>query len=238
MPLDLDQGPRLADPPARMIGLTHTKPSPTVLLCIGLPSGMAALSALAGLGGAAFGADQVALALLGFEFVCLAAGVLGVLAALGLFGASIEVAGLCVAGAIIVGSGFGSLSVQHTLGGVGLLPFLAGRAALGGVILFGCVLLSLGGSVKGWTRLLIGVALAGPVLIVVGLAGLGRMQGLASAVKPWPPAALWALGMFAFVLGAVVFSIGAHLIINAFDPSLRRESGAGPEPKPSGASAE
>ncbi|MEO0513189.1 MAG: hypothetical protein AAF108_09890 [Planctomycetota bacterium] len=183
---------------------------------------MSGLSAVAGVVLSVFGSDQVLLPLLGFEAVTIVAGVLGALVGFGLLGGGVPVGALCVAGTIVMGSVFGSISVQHAVGGTSLVPFVVLRAVLGGAVLLGATIVALGPTPAGWRRLAVGLALSGPVLFAVGLIALGRGRSFTGPLTSMPPAALWAGGLVAFVVASVVFAVGVDLLIRAFDPDLQR----------------
>lgn len=202
---------------------------------IGLPSLLVALSAAAGVPFAAFAGDIPAMNLMGFELVNLTAGVIGVLIGLGRFRAGTGLGALCVAGAIAVGSLFGSISTQHAFAGVQILPIAFARAGLAGLILFAMAMHLLGTNKGAWFRLILGAVLGLPPLTVAAMAATGRGTNLFSSMSSLPPVVSLFIGSVVFIIGSVLLAVGVHLVVRAFE--LGRISAAEPDQTPAKPSA-
>ena len=197
-------------------------PSPLIKVGVLLASGIGLLSALAGVIAAFTAFPKPLYGLFGFELVCVVAGVLGVLAGLGKFRSGYALALLCVAGTFFTSAIFGLwLDARQNAQTPSEVSIVWG--AIYGRIGLGMVLGALAGLAvlmrerRSWGYLIKGARLLAPVLAIVAWVGLTGGRALTTPLE----GALEPIRMVALVLGAlvmmVVFSIGAHLCIRAFE---------------------
>ncbi|MEQ8769810.1 MAG: hypothetical protein RIB60_04800 [Phycisphaerales bacterium] len=168
------------------------------------------------------GFERPVLGMFGFELVAAIAGVLGVMLGLGRFREGFGLGALCVAGTFVAAALFGLYldananvsSAEGTrmvkLAILAHVGFGGAIAALGGI----AVLLR---SKRSWGMLIKGVLIASPAVLIA--AWLQRTNASALTTELGPNASMArAIGV---VMGAVVlmvlFSVGAHLCIRAFE---------------------
>ncbi len=180
------------------------------------------LVAVAGAGYALMGFERPVLGMFGFELVAAIAGALGVMIGLGRFREGFGLGALCVAGTFVAAALFGlyldananvstaegtrmvKLAILAHVGCGGLI------AALGGI----AVLVR---SRRSWGTLAKGVLIATPAVMIA--AWLLRTNASALTTELGPNASMArAIGVIigAFLL-MVLFSVGAHLCIRAFE---------------------
>jgi hypothetical protein len=191
-----------------------------VRLVVGVLCAAVGLSAL-GLGlGAAFAGPKVVWVLLGFEVVTLAAGVIGVLFALGRFREAPGLALACVAGTFFVAAVLGYVGSGRQLplaeGGIALKGMLLARLAAAMVVGGGGGGLVLARDRRSWGYLIKSAALGGPVLLALGVyaASPVRVRGALDSLPGW----LVAVGLIVGgLLGIVMVSASVHLLVRAFE---------------------
>ncbi|RNC81987.1 MAG: hypothetical protein ED559_09455 [Phycisphaera sp.] len=202
---------------------------------IALVGGLVALSALPGIwiglfGHEAWGTTPLPL-LAGFELLTLLAGVTAVVIGFRPRGDGFGLAGLCIAGGIMVSAVLGSIIFQNS--GPGVPPLksyvmlrllaMALIAALTGVV-------KLSDRMDCWKRVVIGAAMLLPLAAMGGLFVTGRggrVSGLLAGTGPIMNMVLWTL--LAVVLGILTIA-GGHILIRAFELTREPKSGtADPE---------
>ncbi len=186
--------------------------------------------------------DPVVLAAAGFEFVVLFTGIAGVWFALGNAREGRSIGLFNLGGVLIVAAitarfawhvtvnpealGVGS-SVKHAVTD----PWFFVRGAVGMGLVTWSVLLALGSRAQAWRRLVIGAVLALP--FVLG-AGWGLKQGfgvLFPAMVDTASAMRLVAGIGLALVLSVMFSVGVHLVIKAFeDVEAETNTGTSPEP--------
>lgn len=201
-----------------------TPPPPPALIRVGvLVLGAAGLvSAIAGAGAALRAFPETLWGMLGFELVAVVAGVLGVLAGLGRFRSGYGLALLCVAGTFFTSAIFGlyldaRLNAQTPDGQAMVKYAILGRIALAAGLggLAGLAVLIRDG--RSWGLLLKGALLLAPVIAALGWVWVTKGRALTTPLE----GILSPVRTVAMVLGGlvlmVVFSVGAHLCIRAFE---------------------
>lgn len=193
-----------------------------VRAAVAVVSALVALTMVGGIGVALFGFPKTAWAFLGFEVVGVVAAVLGVLTGLGRFRSGFGMSTLCVAGTFVAGALFGlyldarvnATSAQGTRLVWAMIAFRIGAAAL---------VVGLGGLAvlmrdrRSWRVLGRGVLFLIPVFAVLGWLGVTKFRPLTMPLDGvWGPVRIVCsvLGGLALM---VLFSIGAHLCIRAFE---------------------
>ena len=198
---------------------------------IALVGGLVALSAIPGIwiglfGLEAWGTTPLPL-LAGFELLTLLAGVTAVLIGFRPRGEGFGLAGLCVAGGIMVSAVLGSIILQNSgpdvppLKSYVLFRLLAMAliAALTGIV-------KLSGRMDCWKRVVVGGAMLLPLAVLGGLFVTGRAGKLSSVLSGAGPVmsmVLWTL--LAVVLGILTIA-GGHILIRAFELTREPKSGA------------
>ncbi|GJM19197.1 MAG: hypothetical protein DHS20C14_14100 [Phycisphaeraceae bacterium] len=193
------------------------------------------LSTLAGAGYAMLGFPRPVYGTFGFEVVATVAAVIGVLLGLGKFRTGFGLACLCVAGTFLTDAVFGlyldaNANINDAAGTRALNKLILARVAAAGIIagLGGLAVLQRSG--RSWGYLLKGLLIASPAIAAVGAAWLTttRLSAGAWVSTKWSDAMGAELGTtgsmarsVAMVAGSLVlmvmFSVGAHLCIRAFE---------------------
>lgn len=166
----------------------------------------------------------------GFELVMAVASIFGILLGLGRFRAGSGLAAACVAGAWFVGTGMGRLQTHAAPSAVLSDPwFLARLAAAAGVALAGAfTVLSRDG--RSWKKLAVGLAMLVPVMAFAGFwvktggmwLGASQSGGMDVARK---------CVLTVIVVGAgILFCVGAHLVIAAFELGVPQGQPGAPKP--------
>ena len=209
------------------------KPSGAVRLGAIVISGVQLLSVVLGLWIAVIASGQVLWTTVGFEFVALSAGVIGVLIGLGRFRDGFELGLLCIAGAVVVTGVFG---LQYAAGPTLRSASQAGDAHSAAMPLLGMIvkariglgflLVSLAAfavltkSKASWRALAIGLTLLLPVgVIAVWLIRFGGAGMLLGDTESAVGVARLIATLFGGLILFVIASIGGHYVIKAFDPS-------------------
>ena len=183
-------------------------------------SALVAISALV-IGGAVFLDEKQAWALLGFEVVTLAAGVLGVFFGLGRFRQGNGGAGLglaCIAGTILVAAVLGMMSVtasageSRRVGGIPLVPVELARVLGAFLMAAGAAWVVLAPERRAWKPAVLGAVLGAPVAgVALGYLYPGT-RGAVSGLFGNP----WAAVAATLVLGGLL-AASVHLIVRAFE---------------------
>jgi len=158
----------------------------------------------------------------GFELVCAAAGVIGVLSALGRFDWGQGMAWACVAGTLFVSAVLGHLGTpqgvafQADAAPTSLREWFLLRLALSAV--FGLVgayaVLRRDGACRAY---LVKAAITGvPLLLILGV-GFGARSRVAAITESWPSIATGGLLAVLALLCLVLVSASAHCLIRAFE---------------------
>jgi hypothetical protein len=202
-------------------------PSKGFLLAAGGLFALVALSGLAGIAAAAIPMPKSAWTLCGFEVVVTVSAVLGLIfvrsgsrdaAAIGL-----ATLAFCVGAA----SFLGYFSVQKSLGGVNLAPFLAFRcltsASLGGLALIA----AMRGDLRAWTTLFKGIAVGIPAALGLALFVLPAGKRVLDAVSGLGGFAAFVVGTLAFLAFTASAAAGIHLVIRSFQTAGKTPEGGG-----------
>lgn len=205
-----------------------------VLRAVGVLCGLLALSAAAMVVAAALNAPQPAWFLMMFELVILLACVWGMRAVFGAGrvdegagGGAAPVTLVCVSLCVFVGSVLGYVSVNGKVWDVGLVPHVYARVGASALIALVSALDALRHdwprSVK---RVLLGVALVLPALVVAGLLYRGVGTARLAALPPFVRVGGACLG---FVAWCGLLAAGVHAVFRGFEGSLAaaRRPGAG-----------
>ena len=191
-------------------------PRGTLLLVL-IVSGVVALSAIAGASMAVL-QPRASWVMFGFESVVTTAAVLGVLIGRGRYADGPALGLLCVAGTILVGSGFGYLGGGRTLFGINLTPFLLARAAAAGLLVLAAAWIVLARDPKATLPPFIrGAAFGAGVPIV--LITLWKMR---ASIGTIPDMAQVAIAIVVFVLVTGLIATSVQLLVKAFDAGVRR----------------
>lgn len=201
-----------------------TSPTPPALIRVGVLvlSGIALVSHLAGIVAATGSFAATLWGMLGFEVIGVVAGVLGVLAGLGRFRSGYGLAVLCVAGTVFTTAIFGlyldARGNAQTPEAQSIVKYaIAGRLALAGALagLAGLAVLARDG--RSWGLLIKGALLLAPVLGILAWVGVTRASALRTPLEGiLAPARTVGVVLASMVL-MVVFAVGAHLCIRAFE---------------------
>ncbi len=175
-----------------------------------------------GAGYALLGFAKPVLGMFGFELVAMIAGVLGVMLGLGRFREGFGLGALCVAGTFVAAALFGlyldaNANVSTPEGTRMVKLAILAHIGIGGAIagLGGVAVLTR--STRSWGMLVKGVLVAAPAVLVA--VWLQRTNASALTTELGPNASMArAIGVIiaAFLL-MVLFSVGAHLCIRAFE---------------------
>lgn len=173
--------------------------------------------------------DRASPFVIGFEAVSAIAGVMVVMLGLGRFARGAGLTLLCVAGAVFASAAMSWWVARGPDSAVNWNPWLAARglAALAAAAASASVVLAINPAAQ-VRRLAIGVALAVPVVAVVGW--LAKAGGAAS-LKALPVSAQSVVVLFGGVLLLAMFSASVHYVVTAFQLGLDPRTvtgGAGP----------
>ena len=185
-------------------------------------SALLGLCGLVGLLAGVAGPPKPALAYIAFQGVILAAAIFGLLMGRGRFRGDAPMTLLCVGGVALAAAAFGfvSLGPVRTLGPVPIIP-LTGVA-----LLISAILLALSGlSVldkrrESWVKLLIGAALALPVLGATAVLITGQPKAAVDAMNSVTGPLKVILAMVGGIVFIALASASGHLIIRAFQTAL------------------
>ena len=188
-----------------------------ILIALG---GLIILSALFGLGLAAFGSGQLVWPVLLFEPVVLGAGIVAILIGLRIQNRSIPMA-LATAAACLAAAAFLSMMAgRSTLGGRILVPLMGARLVLAGILGLLAAMLVLGRDTRAYRRVLVG----GLLLIAGGALASIAFLGQAKPIRDW----LMSLGAFGasavslalFVAFVILVSAGTQKVVGTFERAL------------------
>ena len=179
------------------------------------------VSVLAGAGIALVAGPEPQMMMLGFEVVAGLAFVLGWFVARGRIGAEGPALALAsVAGTVFICSAFGALAGggrQLAVGSVSIAPLLAFRvlaSGIFGVLGAGTVLSRKPGS---WTRFVIGLAIAAPILGAAGLAVLGKADPVLDQLSAQNSAVKLFVYLGLAILFTVMVSASTQMLVSAFE---------------------
>lgn len=202
---------------------------------VALIGGLLAISALPGIWIGIFGIESWgtgAIPLLaGFELLTLLAGATGVLIGIRPRQVGFGLAGLCIAGGIMVAAVLGSIILQNAGSEVpSLRNFVLLRLIGVALIVLLTSLVMLGGRADCWKRLVLGAGMLLPLVVLGGLFVTGRagkLTEMLSGAGPVMGMVLWTL----LSVGVGVLTIaGGHILIRAFELTRETKSGtADPE---------
>lgn len=207
-------------------------PKPVRLLVLAI-SALVALTMVGGVAAALFGFPKIVWGFLGFEAVGLIAAVMGVLAGLGRFRDGFGLALVCIAGTIVAGALFGlyldarvNATTPEAMRLVRGLIVFRGLAAVALAALAAIAVLAR--DRRSWGLLIRGAIVTAPVLAVLAWVAKTRGAPLTTPIE----GVMAPVRTIAVVLGGLVlmvlFSVGAHLCIRAFEITR-------PDDRPNGA---
>lgn len=167
--------------------------------------------------------ERASWAMFGFEIVTIVAAVLGILLGLGRFTDGPALALACVAGTILLASGFGWQGAGRQLGGVSLTPMLLGRAGIAmtlGLLAAYCVLSR---RREAWSLAIRGVLLLAPVVVLMGALVVPRVRAWVEGALGQSPAVQFLAVTVGFLIVTALVSAGGHLLITAFEAGRTEE---------------
>lgn len=198
---------------------------------VALIGGLLAISSLPGIwigifGYESWGTGAIPL-LAGFELLTLLAGATAVLIGIRPRQEGFGLAGLCIAGGIMVAAVLGSIILQNAGSGVpSLRSYVLLRLIGVALIVVQTSLVMLGARVDCWKRLVLGGGLLLPLVALGGLVASGRIGKLTEMLSGTGPV----MGMILWTLLSVVLGIltiaGGHILIRAFELTRETKSGA------------
>lgn len=199
---------------------------PTPLRAIVGLLGLATLASALVLAIAGLFTTPVAWALAGFEAITAAASLVALRVAWPRPLASTPLALVCVAGTIVGATVLGYVGTNpHQAGPFQLAPWALARLAAAALLAAVAGLLALGHDRDAWRRLAVGLLLAAPVLVVLGLLAYAPARSaILSGVGGLPGPILALAGLVAFLVLTGLVAASAQLLITAFTPSRERSA--------------
>lgn len=203
-------------------------PVPSVAgLAVRVVCGAVLLSALAAGPAALMMGAKPVWGMFGFEVVIAISAAMGLFVHGRLFRDGPALGVLCIAGAVLAGSGLGYLSLggglrNGQLGAVSMLPFLGARVLTAGALGLLAAGIVLSRDPGRWSTAVRGVLLLTPPVAVCGLWWVGVLDPVVSAVGAMPGVFRALILLVVGLAGGTLLCAGLHVVISAFEPRTER----------------